>query len=97
MIVGLYPRVSTQEQAKDGYSIGEQTERLKKYCEAMGWTVYKTYTDAGYSGGNTDRPALQEMIRDVKASSYSHITSLSIISPQNLLYVNHPFPKSYHR
>ena len=64
--VGLYPRVSTQEQAKEGYSINEQIERLTKYCDAMGWTVYKIYTDAGYSGGNTDRPALQEMIKDVK-------------------------------
>ena len=73
MLVGLYPRVSTQEQAKDGYSIGEQTERLQKYCEAMGWTVYKTYTDAGYSGGNTDRPALQEMIRDVKAGKLDKV------------------------
>lgn len=73
MIVGLYPRVSTAEQAKEGYSIGEQTERLMKYCEAMGWTVYKTYTDAGYSGGNTDRPALQEMIRDVKAGKLDKV------------------------
>lgn len=73
MIVGLYPRVSTQEQAKEGYSIGEQTERLMKYCEAMGWKVYKTYTDAGYSGGNTDRPALQEMIRDVKAGKLDKV------------------------
>ena len=67
MRVALYPRVSTQEQAKEGYSIGEQTERLKKYCEAMGWDVYKIYTDPGYSGANTDRPGLQEMIKDVKA------------------------------
>ena len=73
MIVGIYPRVSTQEQAKEGYSIGEQTERLLKYCEAMGWTVYKTYTDAGYSGGTTDRPALQEMIRDVKAGKLDKV------------------------
>ena len=64
--VALYPRVSTQEQARDGYSVGEQIERLKMYCEAMGWDVYKTYTDAGYSGGNIDRPGLQDMIQDVK-------------------------------
>lgn len=67
MRVALYPRVSTTEQAKEGYSIGEQTERLKKYCEAMEWDVYKIYTDPGYSGANTDRPGLQEMIKDVKA------------------------------
>lgn len=66
MRVGLYPRVSTVEQFKEGYSIGEQTERLKKYSEAMGWEVYKIYTDPGYSGGSMDRPGLQELIKDVK-------------------------------
>lgn len=66
MRVGLYPRVSTVEQFKEGYSIGEQTERLKKYCEAMGWEVYKIYTDPGYSGGSMDRPGLQNLISDVE-------------------------------
>ena len=64
--VALYPRVSTQEQALNGFSIDEQIERMKKYCEAMNWTAYKIYTDAGYSGANKDRPALQQMIKDVK-------------------------------
>lgn len=67
MLIGLYPRVSTQEQAVNGHSIDEQIERMQKYCEAMGWTVYKVYTDAGYSGADTNRPALQRMIKDVKA------------------------------
>lgn len=67
MKVALYPRVSTVEQAKEGHSITEQTERLKKYCDAMGWDVYKIYTDPGYSGASLDRPGLQEMIRDVEA------------------------------
>lgn len=66
MRVALYPRVSTQEQV-NGYSIGEQIERLTDYCKAMRWEVYKIYTDPGYSGGNTDRPGLQEMIKDVEA------------------------------
>ena len=65
MLVALYPRVSTQEQI-EGYSIGEQTERMRKYCDAMGWTVYNVYTDAGFSGANTDRPALQRMIKDIQ-------------------------------
>lgn len=64
--VALYPRVSSQEQATEGYSIGEQIERLTKYCEAMGWDIYKIYTDPGYSGGNTDRPGLQTMLSDVR-------------------------------
>ena len=65
--VALYVRVSSQEQADEGYSIGEQTERLKKYADAMGWTVYKVYVDPGYSGGNIDRPGLNDMIKDVEA------------------------------
>lgn len=67
MIVGLYTRVSTLEQAEHGYSISEQEARLKSFTEAMGWTVYQTYTDAGFSGGTTNRPALQRLIADVKA------------------------------
>lgn len=63
--VALYVRVSSQEQV-EGYSIGEQTDRLKKYAEAMGWTVYKIYIDPGYSGGNMDRPGLNEMVKDVE-------------------------------
>lgn len=63
--VALYVRVSSQEQV-EGYSIGEQTERLQKYAEAMNWTIYKTYVDPGYSGGNMDRPGLHELIKDVE-------------------------------
>lgn len=73
MIVGLYVRVSTQEQATEGYSIGEQIDRLTKYSEAMGWSVYKIYTDPGYSGGDTNRPGLQELVKDVKAGKLNKV------------------------
>ena len=73
MLIALYPRVSTQEQAEHGHSIDEQIDRMKKYCEAMNWTVYKIYTDAGYSGGNTERPGLQSMITDVKAGKVDKV------------------------
>ena len=66
MKVALYVRVSTIEQSEHGWSIGEQTDRLKKYSESMDWNVYKIYTDAGFSGKDTNRPALQEMISDIK-------------------------------
>lgn len=71
--VVLYIRVSTQEQANEGYSVGEQTERLKKYCEAMEWDIYKIYVDPGYSGGNTDRPGLQELIKDVSENDIDKV------------------------
>lgn len=64
--VALYIRVSTQEQADEGYSIGAQTDRLTAYCKARDWMVYDTYIDPGFSGSNTDRPALKKLMRDVK-------------------------------
>ena len=63
--VVCYIRVSTENQLEN-YSIDEQTERLKAYCKAMGWQIQKIYTDGGYSGGNTNRPALQNMLNDIK-------------------------------
>lgn len=72
-MIALYSRVSTSEQAEHGYSLEEQTDRLKKYCDAMGWKGYKTYTDGGFSGANTNRPALQNLIRDVKAGKIEKV------------------------
>lgn len=62
--VACYIRVSTENQLEN-YSIEEQTDRLKSYCKAKDWDIYKIYTDGGYSGGNTDRPALQQLLKDI--------------------------------
>lgn len=64
--VAIYVRVSTQEQAEEGYSIGAQTDRLTSYCNARDWMIYDKYIDAGYSGSNTERPALKKLIHDIK-------------------------------
>lgn len=63
--VAIYTRVSTQEQSQDGYSLGEQESRLRKYADAHGWTVASVYSDPGYSGAKLERPAIQKLIRDV--------------------------------
>ena len=67
MKTAIYVRVSTQEQADEGYSIDAQKERLQSYCKAKGWIVFGTYTDPGFSGSNTKRPALQRLLEDVRA------------------------------
>lgn len=64
--VFIYIRVSTDLQAEEGYSLGEQEARLRKYCEANDWILVKVYTDGGFSGGNMDRPALQQMIKAIE-------------------------------
>lgn len=62
----LYVRVSTMEQAKEGYSIPAQTSKLKAFAMAKDMVVSKVYTDPGFSGAKLDRPALQEMITDIQ-------------------------------
>lgn len=71
--VVIYVRVSTQEQAKEGYSIGEQIDRLKKYCEAMGWEIVRIFIDPGYSGGSTDRPGITEMIEFIETNNVDKV------------------------
>jgi site-specific DNA recombinase len=71
--VAIYIRVSTQEQAKEGYSIGEQEKRLRAYCDAMQWDIHKVYIDPGYSGGDTNRPGLQDLIKDVKTGAIDKV------------------------
>ncbi|HMM31842.1 MAG TPA: recombinase family protein [Clostridia bacterium] len=66
IVVG-YVRVSTENQLEN-YSIEEQSGRIRSFCAAKGWKLLRIYTDGGYSGGNTDRPALQQMLRDTKTS-----------------------------
>lgn len=66
-MIALYARVSSQEQAREGYSIDEQVERLRLYCYAHGRRDVKPYVDAGFTGASTDRPALQSLIADVKS------------------------------
>lgn len=72
-MIALYVRVSTAEQAKEGYSIDEQTARLKKYCEAHGRTDYVVYTDAGMSGANMQRAGLEALLADVRAGKVDRV------------------------
>lgn len=65
--VAVYVRVSTNEQAEEGHSIGVQTEKLQAYCVARGWEVFKVYTDPGFSRSNMDRPALKSLFSDIKS------------------------------
>lgn len=67
-----YVRVSTENQLEN-YSIEEQTMRIRSYCQAKGWHLIKIYTDGGYSGGNINRPALQQMLTDMKRGTVDAI------------------------
>ncbi|MBL1224203.1 recombinase family protein [Enterococcus sp. BWR-S5] len=65
--VALYIRVSTQEQAADGYSIQAQEQVGREYAKRMGYEVVKVYIDEGESGKSTKhRLAYQQMMKDAK-------------------------------
>lgn len=72
MRVAIYPRVSGHEQ-EENYSIPEQIDRMKKYCEARDWMVYKIYTDSGFSGSNMQRPGLEQMVKDAEQHKFDMV------------------------
>jgi len=61
----LYTRVSTEDQAKEGFSLDAQLEKLKAYCTARDWEIADTYIDDGYSGRNIRRPAYTRLIENM--------------------------------
>ena len=75
---GIYIRVSTFDQAREGFSLREQEERLKEFCKFKRCNIYKVYQDAGISAKNDKRPAYQEMIEDVKKGNINVIVALKL-------------------
>lgn len=71
--VALYVRVSTTSQLEEGYSIEEQKAKLESYCDIKDWYVYKVYTDGGFSGSTTERPALEQLIKDAQSKLFDTV------------------------
>lgn len=71
-VVG-YVRVSTTEQARDGYSLDAQRQAIERECERRGWELVDVLADEGYSGKRDDRPALQQALSLLKRRKASAI------------------------
>lgn len=72
--VAIYARVSTEEQAEQGYSIDAQLEALNAYCRASRKIVYKEYVDRGISGKSIKgRLALQQLLADGEKSLFDEV------------------------
>lgn len=67
MRAALYVRVSTEEQAQEGYTLEAQRQALEDYCVSEGWEVAGIYRDEGYSGTNINRPAYRRMMDEADA------------------------------
>lgn len=78
-IAGVYIRVSTEDQAREGFSLGEQKERLEAMCKYKGYKIYKIYEDAGISAKNIkDRPAFNELLEDIRNKKINTLVSLKL-------------------
>ena len=78
-IAGIYIRVSTEDQAREGFSLGEQEEKLKQLCDYKGYEVYKVYCDAGISAKDMEhRPKFQEMLKDMKDGKINYIVAYKL-------------------
>ena len=68
----IYTRVSTEQGLEQDFnSLDAQHDASQAYVRSQahaGWTLLRAkYDDGGFSGGNTDRPALQRLLQDVRA------------------------------
>ncbi len=78
-IAAVYIRVSTEDQAREGFSLGEQKEKLLQLCAFKGYEVFKIYEDAGISAKDMEhRPAFQEMLSDMKKGKINYIVAYKL-------------------
>ena len=78
-IAGVYIRVSTEDQAREGFSLGEQEEKLLALCKFKNLEVYKVYKDAGISAKDMEhRPQFQEMLKDMKNGKINYIVAYKL-------------------
>ena len=76
---GLYMRVSTEDQAREGFSLPEQRERLEAFCKFKDYEIVDYYEDAGISAktGN-HRPEFERLKNDIKAKKINTIVALKL-------------------
>ena len=78
-LCGLYLRVSTEDQAREGFSLPEQKERLETFCKFKGYEIVDYYEDAGISAktGNY-RPEFERLKEDIKSKKINTIIALKL-------------------
>ena len=74
----IYIRVSTEDQVREGFSLGEQENANREYCMKKGYEIYKVYEDAGISAKDTNRPSFQSMMNDMKDGLFNIIIAYKL-------------------
>lgn len=78
--VAAYVRVSTEEQAKEGYGLDAQRTRCLAMCQVKDWPIPEFYADEGISGTKdaTKRPELARLLADIRAGNIDAIVILDL-------------------
>ena len=78
-VAGIYIRVSTEDQAREGFSLGEQEEKLRSLCQYKEYEIYNVYKDAGISAKDMEhRPQFQQMLEDMKKGKINYIVAYKL-------------------
>ena len=78
-IAGIYIRVSTEDQAREGFSLAEQKEKLLQLCKFKEYEVFNVYEDAGISAKDMEhRPSFQEILADMKKGKINYIVAYKL-------------------
>ena len=99
MQTAIYCRVSTEEQATEGFSIHAQKDKLTKYANINDWDIVDYYVDDGISGKNlTERPEVSRLIEDVKKGKIKNVLIYKLDrltrSVKDLIYLIELFDKN---
>ncbi len=98
IVTGIYIRVSTEDQAKDGFSIHAQREKLTKYAEANDWDIFDYYVDDGISGKDLEgRPEVTRLLKDIEEGKINNVLIYKLDrltrSVRDLIYLIELFEK----
>lgn len=88
MKAAIYIRVSTEEQAKEGYSVKAQLEKLKAFCFSQNWEIANTYLEEGKSAKDLERPQLQKMLSELNVFDVVVVYKLDRLS-RSVSDINH--------
>jgi site-specific DNA recombinase len=73
-LAAIYVRVSTREQAQEGFSLKAQEENLENYAKSLGYEIFRIYRDAGKSAKDIEhRPEMVQLLKDAEEKKFSAI------------------------
>jgi len=77
LIIG-YVRVSTEEQATEGYSLEAQQEKLRLYAQLQGWSNVEMFVESGESAKDMYRPQIKKLLSLIKKNKVKVVMTIAV-------------------